>query len=596
MNKKNCFTLLLISIMTSISMAKAQEKVSFELSFKEPQAHYVEVRMELNGLKKDYVDLKMPVWSPGSYLIREYPKNVEDFSADSGDKSLVSEKVSKNTWRVYTEGASNVVVNYRVYGFEISVRTSMIDESHAFLSPTGTFMYVDGMLDLPAEVSVIPHTRWSKVSTGLEPVAGKKNTFYAADFDILFDAPIEVGNQEIFEFTAAGVKHEVAMVGYADYDQELLKRDMARIVEEQTRMFEVNPNKRYVFIIHHYAAGGGGLEHLNSTVLGVSRNAYKSFGGYLGFLGLVAHEYFHVWNVKRLRPEALGPFNYDEENYTTNLWVSEGFTAYYDNLTLRRTGFTDETSYLKLIANDIETVENRPGNLVQPLSLSSFDAWIKQYRPDENSANTTISYYNKGALIGMLLDLKTLHATKGQKRLDDILRAMYNQFYVKENRGFKDAEFKAMAEKVSGVSMDDIYEYVNQAKPIDYNAYLNFAGYELVDQLEGASIPDFGVRLSDNKVMAVSRGSGAWNGGINVNDELIAVNGFRIDQAGRELDRILAQSKVGEELNVLLSRDGIIREVKVTLPRSSRGDYVIQPLPNASAEQLALRKVWLSLD
>ena len=577
-------------------MATAQEKVSFELSFKEPQAHYVEVKMELKGLKKGYVDLKMPVWSPGSYLIREYPKNVEDFGATSGNKTLVSEKVSKNTWRVHTGGASDVVVNYRVYGFEISVRTSMIDENHAFLSPTGTFMYVDGMLDLPAEVSVIPHARWSKISTGLEPVAGKKNTFYAEDFDILFDAPIEVGNQEVFEFTAAGVKHEVAMVGYADYDPELLKRDMARIVEEQTRMFGVNPNKRYVFIIHHYAAGGGGLEHLNSTVLGVSRNAYKSYSGYLGFLGLVAHEYFHVWNVKRLRPEALGPFNYDEENYTTNLWVSEGFTAYYDNLTLQRTGFTDETSYLKLIANDIETVENRPGNLVQPLSLSSFDAWIKQYRPDENSANTTISYYNKGALIGMLVDLKTLHATKGEKRLDDILKAMYERFYVKEDRGFKDAEFKAMAEKVAGVSMDDIYVYVNQARPIDYNAYLNSVGYELVDQLEGASIPDFGVRLSDGKVMSVGRGSGAWDGGINVNDELIAVNGFRIDPTGRELDRVLAQSKVGEELKVLLSRDGMMREVKISLPRSTRGDYVIQPLTNATAEQLALRKIWLSLN
>src|SRR5690606_37275800 len=402
--------------------------------------------------------------------------------------------------------------------------------------------------------------------------------------------------QEVFEFTAAGVKHEVAMVGYADYDPELLKRDMARIVEEQTRMFGVNPNKRYVFIIHHYAAGGGGLEHLNSTVLGVSRNAYKSYSGYLGFLGLVAHEYFHVWNVKRLRPEALGPFNYDEENYTTNLWVSEGFTAYYDNLALQRTGFTDETSYLKLIANDIETVENRPGNLVQPLSLSSFDAWIKQYRPDENSANTTISYYNKGALIGMLVDLKTLHATKGEKRLDDILKAMYERFYVKEDRGFKDAEFKAMAEKVAGVSMSDIYVYVNQARPIDYNAYLNSVGYELVDQLEGASIPDFGVRLSDGRVMSVGRRCGAWAGGINVSVELIAVNGVRIDAAGRELDRVLAQSKVGEELKVLLSRDGMMREVKISLPRSTRGDYVIQPLTNAKAEQLALRKIWLSLN
>src|SRR5690606_14419430 len=385
------------------------------------------------------------------------------------------------------------------------------------------FMFIDGLIDLPSEVTVTPYEGWSKISTGLEPVNGKNNTFYAENFDILFDSPIEIGNQDIFHFTAAGVEHEVAMVGGGNYDPERLKRDMASIVEEATDVFGVNPNKRYVFIVHNYASGGGGLEHLNSTVLGASRFAYSNPDRYNGFLGLVAHEYFHVWNIKRLRPETLGPFNYNAENYTTNLWISEGFTAYYDNLILRRGGFYSESAYLKVLSTDIETVENKAGNLVQPLSLSSFDAWIKQYRPDENSVNSMVSYYNKGALIAMLIDLKTLQATQGAKRLDDIMKALYDKYYTKLDRGFTDQEFREMAEKVSGVSMEDVYGYVNEAKPIDYNAYLKFAGMELIDQLEGYEIPDFGAVVSNNKVTSVSRGSGAWNVGVNVRDEIIAI-------------------------------------------------------------------------
>lgn len=591
------FIFLFMILMTTAFVTRAQPKISFDVSFTEPQAHYIDVQMEIDDLSKDFVDLKMPVWAPGSYLIREFPKNVESVQARTADsEDLKVYKIDKNTWRVENGKAEKIVVNYRIYAFEVSVRTSFVDESHAFLSPTGVFLFVDGFIDEPTEVTVTPYEGWSKISTGLEPVTGQKNTFYAENFDILFDSPIEVGNQDVFEFTAAGVKHEVAMVGGGNYDKERLKRDMASIVEESTAVFGVNPNKRYVFIVHNYASGGGGLEHLNSTVLGASRFAYSNPARYNGFLGLVAHEYFHVWNIKRLRPENLGPFNYSAENYTTNLWIAEGFTAYYDNLLVRRAGFYDENNYLRMLTNDIEAVENRPGNLIQPLSLASFDAWIKYYRPDENSANTSVSYYNKGALMGMLLDLKTLHATNGEKRLDDIMKAMYDQYYNKLNRGFTDAEFKSMAEKVAGISIDDIYHYVNNAEPIDYNKYLNYAGMRLVNQLEGTHMPDFGVRLAGNRITSVSRNSGAWNAGLNVHDELIGINGYRIDEQGNEMDRILGGASVGDEITVLVSRDGVIKEFKVTLPESKRADYVIEPMPNATKEQISIRKIWLSID
>lgn len=591
---------LLVLMTTVTTSAIAAPTIHFEVSFKEPQAHYAEIKMEISDLRKDYIDVKMPVWTPGSYLVREYAKHVERVEACDADGALLAvEKIDKNTWRIQSDKAKKVTFSYHIYGFEVSVRTNFIDDSHAFLSPAATFMYIDGMLNHPAEVTIIPHANWSKVSTGLDAVAGKPNTFHATDFDILFDSPIEVGNQDVFTFEAAGVHHEIAMVGGGNYDKERLKTDCAAIVEEATSIFGVNPNKRYVFIVHNYQSGGGGLEHLNSTVLGASRNGYQTERSYVGFLGLVAHEYFHLWHVKRLRPAELGPFDYDKENYTSALWIMEGFTAYYDNLLLRRCGFLNENGYLQAISNDVNAVENRPGNNVQPVALASFDAWIKYYRPDENSANTSVSYYNKGALMAMLLDVKILAATAGKKRLDDALKAAYEKFYIKEQRGFEIPEFQSLVEQVAGTSVADIFDAAHAVGPLDYNHYLNPVGYELVDYNEGRQVPDLGFNTSTNDgrimVTGVTRGTGAWNGGINVRDEILAINGERLDANGRELNRLMQSADVGDKLDVLIARDGKIREVTITLTADLAGSFRIVPLKNVSAAQERLGKIWLSL-
>lgn len=590
---------LTIMITTLSAEAFALNPIRFNVSFKEPQAHYAEITMKIGDVKDEYIDVKMPVWAPGSYLVREFSKNVEGFGAKDASGSLLdSRKVTKNTWRISTKGVKEVVVNYRIYAFEVSVRTSFIDASHAFLSPTGVFMYVDKQINRPSEVTIIPHKAWSTISTGLMEKEGQPNTYIAENFDILFDAPIEIGNQDVFRFTAAGIPHEVAMVGGGNYDKERLGRDMAKIVESATAVFGENPNQKYVFIVHNYQSGGGGLEHLNSTVLGASRFSYASESGYKSFLGLVAHEYFHLWNIKRLRPEALGPFNYDQENYTTDLWIGEGFTAYYDNLLVRRAGFYTEDNYLQMLAADVTAVENRPGNQLQPLSESSFDAWIKYYRQDENSLNSIVSYYNKGALIAMMMDLKILQATKGQKGLNDVMREAYNEFYKKEGKGYSDAAFKTLAEKVAGTSLTDLYDLVNNAGTPEYNKYLQCVGLELIDLNAGYETPDIGIKTSttDGKLIVqnVIRGGGAWNAGINVKDELIAVNGYRIDAAGKELDRVIQATNIGDILKVLVSRDGIIQELTVKIQASKMGKYTFMPIENSNAEQQKLRAKWLA--
>lgn len=598
---KKALIQLVILMTTAVTAVLANPLIHFEVSFKEPQAHYAEIKMEISGLRKDYIDVKMPVWTPGSYLVREYARHVEGFEACGPDGAIIQhEKISKNTWRIKSAKQERITVNYRIYGFEVSVRTNFIDDAHAFLSPAATFMYVDGLIDHPAEVTVIPHAAWSNISTGLEPVAGKPHTYHAPDFDVLFDSPIEVGNQDIFSFEAAGVHHEIAMVGGGNYDKERLKADCKTIVEESTAIFGVNPNKRYVFIVHNYQSGGGGLEHLNSTVLGATRNGYQNERSYTGFLGLVAHEYFHLWHVKRLRPIALGPFDYDNENYTTALWIMEGFTAYYDNLILRRCGFLDESNYLQALAGDVNTVENRAGNQIQPVALASFDAWIKYYRPDENAANTSISYYNKGALLAMMLDLRILAASQGKRRLDDVLKAAYADFFVTKKRGFEEHELQALIEQIAGVSVDAIFRAAHTVEPLDYNRYLNAVGYELIDHNEGRNLPDLGITTSaaDGRILVtgVGRGTAAWDGGINVRDEIIAINGERLDAQGRELNRIVQTAGVNGLLNVLVARDGILRELKATLKKDTKGAFAIVPVQRATPEQERLGRIWLSLD
>ncbi|MDQ1149354.1 M61 family metallopeptidase [Sphingobacterium zeae] len=572
-------------------------EIHFEVSFSEVQAHYIEVKMSITNLNQPYVDLKMPVWSPGSYLIREYAKNVERFRPlDKTGNTINYQKISKNTWRIPTESLDQIEVVYAVYGFEASVRTNFFDSDHAFIVPTATFFYIDNRIDHPTTVSIDLKDTWTSISTGLEQI--EEHKFYAPNFDILYDSPIEAGNQDIWKFHAAGVEHECAMVGGGSYDKARLTKDITRIVEEETRIWGSNPNKRYVIITHNYQSGGGGLEHLNSTVLGASRNAYLNETSYKNYLSLVAHEYFHLWNVKRLRPKALGPFNYDAENYTTGLWIMEGFTSYYDNLIIKRCGFYSEKEYLSLLANDFNIVLNRPGHAIQSAAASSFDTWIKHYRPDENSINSGISYYNKGAMLTALLDIKIIAATEGKLKLDDVIREAYEEFFLKLDRGFEENEFKSLAERIAGTSLDDIFDAAHQDGELDYNDYFNLVGYEIIDTNVNNSTLTLGI--TTNKVdglisvATVEKDSGAYEAGLNVRDELIAINNIRLDVKDKEIDFIVQHAKEGELLNFLVARDGLVREIPVHIRKNTKKIYEIRPLKDQTFLQELLGKIWMA--
>ena len=584
-------------VLTS-SAANARPKIQFEVSFTEPQAHYADVKMELSGFNQSYIDLSMPVWTPGSYLVREYARHVESFEACVEDGAQLRwEKISKNTWRVHTGKNKKIAVNYRLYGFEVSVRTNHIDDGHAFLSPAATFLHPVGQLQLPSTISIVPHATWNQVSTGLDNIEGQAFTYHAPDFDILYDSPIEVGNQEIFEFKAAGVHHEVAMVNAGEYDKDRLIADYTKVIETCTDMFGVNPNKRYVFIVHHFHSGGGGLEHLNSTVLGASRSAYTNERAYTSFMSLVAHEYYHLWVVKRLRPIELGPFNYDQENYTTGLWIMEGFTSYFDNLILRKADMMHPNAYLDLLLSTINSVENKAGNLIQPVALASWDAWIKYYRQDENSNNSSISYYNKGALLAMLIDLKILTETKGQKRLEDAIKTAYQHFYVDLKRGFKEEELEAHILKSTGVDVSDLFALAHTVEPLPYNDYLEQVGLKLEDVFEKGRPADLGVTVRTENgrltVASVDRNSSAWDAGLSFKDELIAIDGTRLDANVRDLSVYAKQAGIGNTLDVMISRDGLIRTIPVKLKADTQTTYRFAQNPQVTPAQKELVAKWI---
>ncbi|RPD48732.1 M61 family peptidase [Hymenobacter sediminis] len=576
------------------SAAAAAPTLRYTLSMPAPQTHYFEVEMKLDGFNKAYTDVKMPVWAPGSYLVREFAKNVEGFEATAGSEKLRVEKVTKNTWRVYHPKAKSFAVRYRVYAFELSVRTSFIDAAHGYVNGTSVFMYPADGKQLASTVEVQPAQGWGQVSTSLKP-AGGTFTYRSSNYDELADSPIEIGNQKIYMFTANGTPHTVAMFGDPKVDETRLTRDMQRVCEEAQKVVGQNPLDRYVFIVHNIDRGTGGLEHLFSTTLSVSRNAYSSEAGWKGFLGLVAHEYFHLWNVKRIRPVALGPFDYDQENYTRMLWVSEGGTEYFSNLIVQRAGFVSPDEYLGDLSNGINRVENTPGNKQQSAAESSFDAWIKYYRPNENSANTGISYYDKGEVIGAVLDLMIINETKGQKSLDDVMRYLYDRYYKQLGRGFTDEEYQDAVAKVAGRRFDDFFRrHVYGVETLPYEQALNYAGLKLTvtsaaatDASLGASISPAGGRQT---VSSVQRDGSAWQGGLSVGDEILAVDGARVTD---DANRLLAGRAVGSTVKFLVNRDGQIKEVSFPLLASAARRYRIERQANPTSEQQVVLAKWL---
>lgn len=565
-------------------------QLSYHLSMPQPNTHYFAVKIVVQKNDAAVQLFKLPVWTPGSYLVREFSKNLNQVRAiDAQGKQLSVQKTSKNAWEVQCKGVSSYTVFYDVYAFELSVRTSFLDNTHGFVAGAGLFMYTEENRNQKGILHIHPHASFKKISTALVKADLKSDfsdqTFVFDDYDQLVDSPIEIGNQQEFSFIAAGVPHRVAMYGEANYNISELQRDMAKVVEVATGVFGSNPNSDYLFIVHNVQDGQGGLEHKNSCVLSVNRWSYTG-ANYLGFINLVAHEYFHLWNVKRIRPIELGPFNYDQECYTSLLWVMEGITSYYDELLMLRAGFYSQAEFLSKLQSQINYVEGSPGSRIQPVAHASFDAWIKAYRPNENSSNTTMTYYSRGAVIGAVLDAYLIQKSKAQQSLDGFLQLLYQKYAGKLNRGFSEAEFEQELSNYCGEDMHAFFEqYVNGTQIIPYQKYFEPIGIKVKDLT--STLTNFGAAIEAGellKVKSVRSGSAAEDAAISVGDEIVACNGYRIDKTG--LENKYNNLQPGESMELLLSRDGKLFSTKCVMKSYAKPQYSLQ-IKDANAPLLS---------
>lgn len=597
-------------------------EISFTVAMPRPHTHLLEVQVEIKRTADAPQEerLVMPVWTPGSYLVREFARHVQDFTAtNAAGVPLKWEKTNKNTWRIITNGARDWRASYRVYANELSVRTSELNSSHAFWNNANLLMYLDGFLSSPSTVRVLAPDVW-KVATGLPAVPGQRNTFRAENFDVLYDSPFEVSNFKTLVFNVKGVPHRIVIDGEGNYDSERVRTDVMKIVETEAALMGEIPYRDYTFILHLRANAGGGLEHLNSTALGYPRFGFKIQTGdratsaspaatvtaerdYRGFLSLVAHEFFHLWNVKRIRPDALGPFDYTQENYTKLLWVAEGITDYYADLNVRRAGLITESEFLKATARSIQNLQNTPGRKEQTVEESSFDSWIKFYRQDENSVNSQVSYYDKGAILGLLLDLEIRKRSNNAKSLDDVMRYLYAEFF-KKNRNYTSADFQKACELMAGSSLEDFFNrYVRATEELDYNAALEAAGLRL-DTTGPGDTPEppvekttFGADLAQEGerlvVRRVNAGSPAYEQGLNAGDEIVALDNMRATKDF--FNARLAEKKPGDLITLTIFRFDDLSTLLIKLGERREGTYRIVQLPAQTEAQKRVYKSWLGV-
>jgi len=569
--------------------------LAITVSMDRPTTHYFHVVIRAEGLKGDAQDFKMPVWTPGYYRIMDFAKSVKDFKAEDGAGRLLPfEKTSKNVWRVRTGRSATAVVSYDVYAVNRFCADSALADDGALITPAGVFMHLAGRLKDPVSVTVVPAPGWKSVSTGLEPVAGHPNTFTASDIDTLYDCPLLIGNQEILTFEAAGKPHTVAAYDLGSFDRARFTGDLKKIVEAAAALMGELPYRHYTYLI--IGPGGGGLEHLNSTAVALNPASLATPRGYQGWLSFIAHEYFHLFNVKAIRPLALGPFDYDRENYTDLLWFSEGVTVYYEYILLNRAGLMGRDDVLDRLGSTIAAYENAPGRRRQSAALSSFDTWTGFFGRNEHAAATSISYYDIGCGLGLLLDLRIRSASAGRASLDDVMRALYRTYYKEKGRGFTAAELRDVCEKAAGAPLGEIFDaYARTTGPWDYAKYLAPAGLAVELEPRPAAEPWFGAATQDQNgspvVASVELDSPASLAGLSAQDEILALDGTRV--SARSFQGTLGARRPGDRVRVLYARRGRAAETEVVLGRKEDPAYRIMPARDPSAGPKALFDAWL---
>lgn len=477
--------LIVLSVQCNYIESRGQDtnpSLQYTISMPDPANHFLHIDLDCKNLSLDTIDLKMPQWMPGYYQIMNYSEEVKNFKARSYIGTDMPVAIpNKNTWRILSGINSSLRISYDVYADRRFVANNYLDSTHGYIIPAATFMYIDGHLDIPVNLNIKPYNDWKDIATGLERVADKINEFTAPDFDILYDCPILIGNlEELPSFNIKGIIHRFVAYNPGNFNRDVFISGLEKTVMAGIDIIGEIPYKEYTFI--GIGPGYGGIEHLNNTTVSFNGNGLEKPGAKLSMLKFIGHEYFHNYNVKRIRPYELGPFDYDRENRTNLLWVSEGLTVYYEYLIVKRAGLMSDTELLESIESNINTIENDAGRQYQSLSRASYETWDDgPFGNKPGEQDKSISYYEKGPILGMILDFSIRNATQNRKSLDDVMRFLYRQYYKKLQRGFTDAEFQQACQDIAGASLSREFEYVCTTKEIDYATYLAYAGLKLTE-------------------------------------------------------------------------------------------------------------------
>jgi predicted metalloprotease with PDZ domain len=558
--------------------------------------------------------VSLPAWIPGSYLIRDFSRNIETISARSGNRRLSLVKLDNHSWRI-EPCAGPLHVTTTVYAWDLSVRGAHLDETHGFLNGTSVYLRPHGFEEHPCYVTLIAPalTNW-RVFTSLPQAAQPKSSpkavkdyvngfgrYEAHNYDDLIDHPIEMGRPQVVRFDACGAAHEMVFTGIIpNLDLKRIARDVKAICETQIRFFEPDTERapfldiafKYVFMTMVTGDSYGGIEHRASTALMAARKDLPILGqkkapeGYQTFLGLVSHEYFHTWNVKRIKPAVFAPYDLTKETHTRLLWIFEGFTSYYDDLMLLRSGVINESDYLQTLAKQISGVYATPGRHKQSVAESSFDAWSRYYKQDENSPNALVSYYTKGSLIALGLDLTIRSATNQAFSLDDVMRSLWEQygrdFYQGAARGLKEKAFVRLVADCTGVDISEpVARWVYGREDVPLRAL--FVQHHINMHWNATNqLPTLDVRTrkqGDHVVLAtVFEHGAAHQGGLSAHDILIAIDGVRIDSANSSLETVLARHLSGERVKVHVFRRDELREFSVKLAAPAQTQCQLKPM------------------
>ncbi len=597
-------------------MATSREAVQYRIIPVDPALHLFDVTLTIAKPAAEGQQVSLPAWIPGSYMIREFARNIVSISASCDGRKVRLTKLDKHSWRA-APCKGELQIQYQVYAWDLSVRAAHLDQTHGFFNGTSVFLKVQGKEALPHIVDIQPpegeaYARW-RVATSLPEHKARRHrfgTYIASDYDELIDHPVEMGEFELIRFDAHGVPHEMAITGRVPkLDKVRLANDLKKICEVQIAFFEPSskaaPMERYVFLTLAVGEGYGGLEHRSSTALICARNDLPVIGqadmsdAYRSFLGLCSHEYFHTWNVKRIKPAVFAPYDLSEENYTTLLWLFEGFTSYYDDLMLLRSGVIDSGAYLKLIEKTINNVQRGSGRLKQSIAESSFDAWTKYYRQDENAPNAIVSYYAKGSLVALLLDLVIRRDTHGRRSLDDVMRALWRRygrdFYsTKGGRGVTEQDVETLFDEITGLTLKSVFDQaVRGTRDLPLAEVFAAFGIDMADRRK-ALAPSMAVRTqrdgSHCKLGAVHEGGAAHKAGLSAGDLLVAIDGLRVTSGN--LDGLLQRYRVGDKIAVHAFRRDELMQCELTLESDAAPQFTLEPREKPVAG-VKLRKNWL---